>query len=460
MRSRRPFAFRRLAALCLPVATAAALLVACGGSGDDGHGPEITGSSLCDVPSQKNWLRAHMADRYYWSGLSPNPDPQGYATVDDYFQSLLFTGDGTVPADRWSYIEGAAQFNQFFGAGRTVGYGVSVNGLELQLPLKVRFVEARSPAATAGLVRGDTLVSANGRSAADLVAANDFAAFAASRAGDVLTLVIDRGGVQQTVSVTSAVFDLTPVTAPTVFNLPGGRKAGYLVMKDFIGQAETPLADALASFRAQNASELILDLRYNGGGLISTSTRLASLVTGDAHDGEAFVRLRYNPRRPRADFTYSLASIPNAARFTRVVVLTGPRTCSASELVVNGLKPYVDVVTVGGTTCGKPVGFTPVNSCGNVFSAVNFESVNAAGQGGYYAGIAPTCTVADDFERPLGNAGETLTAAALSYLENGQCPVGAGRPDARVLRAPSGAAQSTPVLRGKEPGTRPGMWAD
>jgi carboxyl-terminal processing protease len=121
------------------------------------------------------------------------------------------------------------------------------------------------------------------------------------------------------------------------------------------------------------------------------------------------------------DVGIALASAPGPA-FARVVVLTGARTCSASELVVNGLKPFADVVTIGGTTCGKPFGFNPVSSCGNTFSAVNFESFNAQGQGRYYNGIAATCPVADDFSGELGDAGEKLTAAALSYLATGVCP--------------------------------------
>ena len=163
-----------------------------------------------------------------------------------------------------------------------------------------------------------------------------------------------------------------------------------------------------------------------------------------------FAQLRYSTRHPTPDTSFALAAAPGPA-FARVVILTGSRTCSASELVVNGLKPFATVVTIGSATCGKPFGFNPVASCGSTYSAVNFESFNALGQGRYYNGIAPTCTVADDFSGELGDAGEKLTAAATSYLQTGACPAGT-----------TTSSSSRPSTRraGTEPGDRRGMWTN
>ena len=96
------------------------------------------------MPSQQNWLRSYMLSSYFWSGASPNPEPAAYDTVQKYFDALRFAGDGTVPKDRWSYISDSASYSQFFGEGKTLGYGLFVNGLELKLPLKARFIEAQS----------------------------------------------------------------------------------------------------------------------------------------------------------------------------------------------------------------------------------------------------------------------------------------------------------------------------
>jgi hypothetical protein len=143
-----------------------------------------------------------------------------------------------------------------------------------------------------------------------------------------------------------------------------------------------------------------------------------------------------------------------------VVVLTGARTCSASELVVNGLKPYVQVVTVGGQTCGKPFGFVPVTSCSSTFSAVNFESFNALGEGRYYNGIPATCAATDDFNGQLGDPAETLTSAASSYLQTGACPTVAAHPTLLSARTHALPTTQRPSVAVPEPGERRGMWAD
>jgi hypothetical protein len=139
------------------------------------------------------------------------------------------------------------------------------------------------------------------------------------------------------------------------------------------------------------------------------------------------------------------------------VVITGERTCSASELIVNGLKPYVQVVTVGAQTCGKPFGFNPTTSCSSTFSAVNFEAFNALGDGRYYNGIAASCVAADTFSGQLGDPTEALTGAATSYLQTGSCPTVAA---AAAARAKSLSASSRATTALPEPGERRGMWAD
>lgn len=432
----------------LAAAVTALALAACGGGGGT-----PAGSDSCNLVSQQAWLRDYMLDWYYWTGVSPNPEPAGYASLSAYFEALRFGGSGAVPSDRWSYLQSSASYNQFFGEGRTLGYGVFVNGIELELPLRVRMVEPDSQAGAAGLRRGDVILSANGRSAASMVEANDFSVFSAAQVGDSLELEIDRGGVQSIVSLAATTYPLRPVLTTALLDLPGGAKAGYLVLKDFITQAEAPLEAAFASFRAAGATELVLDLRYNGGGRVSTANFLASQVVGAVRSGQLFTELRYNARHQASNNPFRFVDAPGPV-FGRVVVITGARTCSASELVVNGLAPYVDVVTIGAATCGKPFGFSPVESCSTTLSAVNFQSYNALNQGEYYNGIAATCTARDEFTRALGDPAEALTAAAASYLANDSCPVAAAGERARSLGIALRARQ------GVEPGERRGMVAD
>jgi len=445
------------AARCFAKATAALTLLALGACGDgDGAGaPPGGGFDACGVSAQKDWLRSYMLDQYLWTGASPNPEPTGFELLQSYFSALLSTGVGAVPADRWSYITESASYNQYFEEGRTLGYGVAVNGLEQRLPLKLRYVEPQSAAAAQGLARGDVILSINGRPSAELLASLEFSALNASRTGEQVTLQIAGSAGARNVTLTAASYPLTPVPVSRVLSLVGDSKAGYLLLKDFVTQAEAPLVDAFDAFRAAGASELILDLRYNGGGLISVAKLLASLVAGSAHDGKVFTRLNFNAKQSARNSSYKIAAAVSG--FTRVVVLTGSRTCSASELIVNGLRPYVEVVTLGGQTCGKPVGFVPVESCGSTVSAVNFEALNVRGEGGYYDGIAPTCALTEDFDKSFGDPTEILTSAALQYLQTGSCTEPAvGSSGAAKAAALWRRTRSAPA----EPGEWRGMRAD
>lgn len=425
----------------------AALLAACGGGGGS-DAPQ--GSAQCDLASQKAWLRGYMQDWYYWSGSAPNPEPAGYPTLADYFGALKFAAYPRYGTEPWSYFQDSASYNRFFAEGRTLGYGLFVNGSERQLPLKVRLTEPLSPAAAAGLQRGDTIVSIDGVAAAELIQ-GDFAVLDASRAGDRITVVVDTAGGRRSVVLTAAEYTLTPVPVSRLLELGDGRRAGYLMVKDFITQAEAPVAAALADFRAAGARELIVDLRYNGGGRISTATQLASQIVGALQSGQVFTTLKYNAAHQGSNRDFRFAPAP-APAFGRVVVLTGSRTCSASELLVNGLAPYAEVITVGGTSCGKPFGFNPLASCENTFNVVNFRAVNARGLADYDAGIVPDCAQADDFDGALGDPAETLTAAALGRLRTGSCPAAAS------ARSAAMAAPARPVF--VEPDERRGMSAD
>ena len=451
-RSASVHALRRLTVVLLST-----LLVACGGGGGD---TSIAPQS-CSVADQKAWLGDYMNEWYFWYRLAPQPDPAAYPTLDAYFNALLYTGtDPAFPADRWSYTESTESFNRFFGDGQSLGYGVSVAGLEVTgqptRPLYVRYVEPLSDAATKGVVRGDQVLSINGRSAAEIIAANDYSALTAVNVGDQLALVLHNAGGDRSVTLTAGVYALTPVSVTSIVSSPAGRKMGYVLVKDMIGQALPPLDTAFAQFKATGVSEVVLDLRYNGGGLVSTATTVASYVAGPLGAGHTFASLLYNDKRAATDnrsFLFSNPALAAAAGVARVFVLTGPRTCSASEQVINGLRGIgIDVVAIGDTTCGKPVGFLPTSACGTTYSVVNFESVNERNEGRYFDGFAPTCAVAEDFSLPLGSPAEPLLLAARDYADTGACPAtGAARAlPMSVRRAP---------LRRTDIGTPRGMIA-
>ncbi len=415
----------------------AALLAACGGNGyvdDDG----------CSQVAQKDWLGGTMNDWYFWYRLSPRPNPGSFANVLDYYGALLYTGtDPAFPRDTYSRSESTETFNRFFGDGATMGYGVSVNGFEVQSgqPLYVRYIEPASDAAVKGVARGDEVLSANGRSAAELILANDYSVLTAANAGDRLTLQLRRNGATRTVVVEAKVFNLTPVSGARVVQSPNGRLMGYLMVKDMVSQAGAGLDSAFALFRAQNVQELVVDLRYNGGGLVSIGGTLASYIAGTrgftGATPRTYTALLYNDKRAAANNqTFRFESRGNALGLARVYVLTGPRTASASEQVINGLRGVdVQVVTIGDTTFGKPVGSLPTGYCGITYSAVNFESANARSEGRYFDGFDATCPVAENLTRDAGALDDPLLVSAAHHADNGACPALAASSKPELTRA-------------------------
>lgn len=420
-----------------------AVLAGCGGGSSSGGNNSSGGAAGCSTAEQNVWLRDYFAQSYFWNRLAPRPDPSPYGSLSEYFAALLYAGGDPAPAldpapastliwpaDKWSNFQPTVSYSQFFTDGQSLGWGISVAGLEVaglpSAPLYVRYVEPKSPAALAGVVRGDQVLSINGRLSPELIATNDFSALTSTATGQVLTLGLRNAAGDRTVQLVSQVFDLTPLSMARVVTTSQGKKVGYLVLKDMINQLLTPLEMAMADFKSQGVSELVLDLRYNGGGYVSVANTIASYVAGTSGAGKVFASLRYNDLQSSSNSLVRMSSpAPSSALgLQRVYVLMGRRTCSASEMVINGLRGVgVQVVGLGETSCGKPFGFQPVSQCGNTFSVVNFESVNAQGQGRYFDGLTATCPVAEDWKQTLGQSAEPLLMSALYHADRASCPL-------------------------------------
>ena len=433
-----------------------ALLVSgCGGDGSGSGGADSVSPPLsCSATDQKDWLASYMDDWYFWTAVSPKPAPGPYADALSYLQALRYTGsDSRFPADRWSNTQSTDAFNRVFTDGMTLGYGLAVAGLELakdgSQPLYVRYVDPGSPAAAAGIRRGDRITQLGGRAASDVIASDDFTALTASTAGQTVAITTTRAGNASFSGLLAAAsYNLVPVTGAAVVQSPGGRKLGYVAVKDMISQALSPADTAFTQFKSAGVADVVLDLRYNGGGLVSTGGTLAGYIAGSRGAGLTYASLVYNTRRNASNSSFPYAVPAAALNLPRVFVLTGRRTCSASEQVVNGLRGVgVNVVIIGEASCGKPVGFQPTSQCGTTYSVVNFESLNQLGAGRYFSGFAPTCAVAENFTVAQASPPDPLMAAALRYADSGTCP----------------AASSSPVVpasqRSEEPGERRALLA-
>jgi hypothetical protein len=260
-------------------------------------------------------------------------------------------------------------------------------------------------------------------------------------------------------AMTAQLVNKTPVLQTLVLPVSGG-KVGYIVFNDHLLPAEGQLIAAFTQLSQQNISELVLDLRYNGGGYLYIASQVGYMIAGAATQGKTFEKLIFNNKRisdnastdsttPFYNIASGLASSGTVSSTTlpqlglnRVFIIAGPGTCSASESLINGLRGIdVQVVLVGGTTCGKPFGFTAKDNCGISYFPIEFSGVNAKGFGDYADGFAANCPVADDFDHALGDPAELRLSAALNYITTGQCPatrfapqVGTGGTGGQVAR--------------------------
>ena len=420
------------------------LLLACGGGGGGGGALPATPALVSSVPTptalasgypnspvtcstsdQRAWLRDYMDDRYFWHDRQGVPNAAA-ASMDDYLSSLLFK-----PVDRYSFAESTAAATQFFEEGTRTGYGYALGWSDTaQTVLKVRLIEPLGPLGLGRLLqRGDTIVSIDGFSPAQIVA---------GQAGAVTTegvsrafVVKDDAGTQRSFSVASVKFALSPVISAQVLTALNGERAGYLMYQEFISAGAPALGVAFDRFRAAGVKHLILDFRYNGGGSTAQARNIASMAGGAEVLGKVFAQYRFSAKHAAENFsqTFRATGLPALALegIDKIMVITSASTASASELVINSLRPFKNVITVGSTTFGKPFAFLPISACGITYNAVNLDVANAVGFADYSSGFVPTCAVSDDLTRQFGDPLELRTAAALGYVATGKCPAPSGQ---------------------------------
>lgn len=439
-------------------------------------GVDMEGNPFPDVPGsmleEMFWLRSWTQETYLWNDEVIDRNPADFDDRLEYFALLRTTA--TTPSgrdkDEFHFAMSTEEFLKQRNSTPRAEYGAKFAIFSATPPRDVRvlYTEPDSPAAeiVAGQVslpRGTRILEVDG---VDLVNANtqveidilNNGLFPAT-AGEQHTFVVQDAGASSTrvVTLVSESISPKPVILTKVIDTPSG-KVGYVLLTTFSPFAsEKDIAEAIGVMKAGDVTDLVLDLRYNGGGLLAVASQLGYMIAGDARtSGRVFEKLRFNDdagnfnpvtgqlNEPVPFFNEGLGfSLPPgqplpSLDLSRVFILSTEQTCSASEAVLNGLRGVdLNVVLIGGVTCGKPYGFFPEDNCGVTYFTIQFQGVNDKGFGDYADGFSPEnsnaafavkvpgCAVSDDLGSALGDENEPMLAAALAYRETGSCAASA-----------------------------------
>ncbi|HSD29065.1 MAG TPA: S41 family peptidase, partial [Vicinamibacteria bacterium] len=403
----------------LPVLLLAGLSLSCGGGSSptstDGGGS--AGSTNCTTAGQCTFVRDVLQSYYYWYKELPNPDPASFTSPEAYLEAVRYRALDSS----FSYVTSKASSDAFYSESQFIGFGLSYTRTS---DTELRLVQTfpGSPAAEAGMDRGDYLVSVNGKAVSDLLRTGEISTiFGAEQVGVTADVAWrDTKGRQRSATLAKRLVTIPTVSQTAVLDA-GSSRVGYIHFRNFVQPSVEALNTAFTQVRDAGATELVLDLRYNGGGLVSVAQHLGGLIGGDPLVGKVFVQFTHNDKQASRNTAYSFEAKPQALAVARLVVIATQGSASASEAVINGLRPYMDVKVVGGRTYGKPVGQYGFDFCEKVLYPVAFLVTNARGEADYFDGIPADCAAADDVDHPLASPSEASLAEALYVVRNGRC---------------------------------------
>lgn len=416
--------------------------------------PDIKGERL----DENNFLRSYSNNTYLWYDEIVDENPEPYNT-SEYFQLLK------TPNDRFHFSLPSDEWYQLSQSGIEIGYGAAWSINAETKTIIVLYTEPNSPATLEknNLERGDEIIGIDdieiNQSTSNVLINN---ALFPEQANQTHNFKIKKNinGEIVNISMSSTIITKSPVQYTKVITTDTG-KVGYLLFNDHIATAEKGLFDAITLLKKENINDLILDLRYNGGGYLAIANQLTYMLAGaEATAGRIFERLEFNDKHPINNpvtgeviegisfypSTIGLSSISTNTPLptldlntgslgkNRIFVITSNATCSASESIINSLIGIdIEVIQIGTRTCGKPYGFYPEDNCGTTYFTIQFKGINSRGFGDYADGFRPRnnsgeinmpigCIVNDDVKHALGSISESGVATALSYRKTNNCP--------------------------------------
>lgn len=443
--------------------------------GTSGSTGSTTSGTALDLIRDSVYL--YTQEDYFWSEAIPayaTFAPRSYTGTTDLaaLQAELYklsqykinsaTGQpyeyvANSTAAKYSFIDAGQVASRLSAVTGDFGFGITYNSVA---DLRIKYVNPGSPAAAAGLKRGYQIRSINGSTSINYDSPTGtnvtFVNNAINNSTTITLIVTKNDGTSATFSLNVAAYTNNPVLYTNVYTLSTGKKVGYLVFNSFVSLATTQAAldAAFATFKSAAISDLIIDIRYNGGGYVETAEYLDNLIAPSSTTGQLMYNTYYNAllqsgkatllkNQVRKDAStgtvYNYSQIDytiakNVKKFgtnhplslSRVFFIVTGSTASAAELTINNLRPYMDVRLVGATTFGKPVGFFDININKYQMYIPEFQTRNAANTGDYYAGFVPGSTdfpnsfkSTDDITKDFGDVTEKLLGSTLGYIKSG-----------------------------------------
>jgi C-terminal processing protease CtpA/Prc len=429
-----------------------ALISGCGGGGGSSSTapPPIAGppgtpappptTAGCSLGERQNFAGSVIDEFYLFPETLPANRTPTQSTVQGYIDYLT-AGARAQGRDRgFTYITSIAEENAFFNSGSSAGFGVRLSLDSGQRRLFIAESYEGAPALDAGIDRGAEILAigttaSNLRTVESILNAEGSAgitnALGPNDPGVVRVLRVRDASGTRDVSLAKRDFELLPVSPRYGARIieDNGQRVGYVNLRTFIGTADQALRNAFAQFKQQGVTQVIVDLRYNGGGLVSTANLLGDLLGGARSTTDVFSRTEFRASKSQNNSTRFFMPQAQSIAPMKIAFIGRSGTASASELVINSFVPYFgnNMALIGTNTFGKPVGQIAVDraQCDDRIRVTAFRTVNAAGQGDYYGGLATTvpvtCQAGDELARQLGDPQEASVRQALDYLAGRSC---------------------------------------
>ena len=380
-------------------------------------------SPVTNEDALKDSALLYSKDIYLWYNQIPNSfNAHSYSDLDKLMTAIrqYSTESGfTGPVDKWSFAVKKSEWDNVSTGVSTGDFGLNVFFMS-EGDLRVKLVEKESPAGLAGIRRGWRITSINGNS--NITTAN--ASFIVqnlyqSNTAKISFLKPDNSTV--TIDLVASNYNEHPVILDSVYSI-NSKKIGYFAFNSFLGDTTdiyNQYSRIFGKFASANVSDVIIDLRYNGGGYVSVQEKMADWLAPQSANGQLMMKQQFNEKYTQYNTEDKFNKL-GSLNLNRIFFIVSNSTASASELLINNLKPYMDVYLVGPSkTYGKPVGFFPIPVGDWYIFPVSFKTTNKNGDGNYFNGIAVNSQVADGLDKDWGDITESSLHSAISFITSG-----------------------------------------